>query len=94
MMDMVLAPKVTGARLLNERLSDPANPLDFFVMFSSIVLAVGNPGQAAYSAANAYLHALAQHRRARGMNASTIDLGAVFRRSREVLYSRATQLHR
>jgi hypothetical protein len=77
MMEMVLAPKVTGARLLNERLSDPANPLDFFVMFSSIVMVVGNPGQAAYSAANAYLHALAQQRRARGMAASTIDIGAV-----------------
>lgn len=35
MMEMVLALKVTGARLLNERLSDPANSLDFFVMFSS-----------------------------------------------------------
>ncbi|OAG36753.1 hypothetical protein AYO21_09026 [Fonsecaea monophora] len=77
MMEMVLAPKVTGVRLLNERLSDPANPLDFFVMFSSIVMVVGNPGQAAYSAANAYLHATAQKRRAQGMAASTIDIGAV-----------------
>ncbi|OAP54232.1 hypothetical protein AYL99_11333 [Fonsecaea erecta] len=77
MMEMVLAPKVTGVRLLNERLSDPANPLDFFVMFSSIVMVVGNPGQAAYSAANAYLHATALQRRARGMAASTIDIGAV-----------------
>ncbi|RAH47735.1 putative polyketide synthase [Aspergillus brunneoviolaceus CBS 621.78] len=78
MLEMVLAPKVTGARLLNERLSDPANPLDFFVMFSSFVMVSGNPGQAAYSAANAYTHALAQQRRARGMAASTIDIGAVF----------------
>ncbi|KIW31320.1 uncharacterized protein PV07_02977 [Cladophialophora immunda] len=77
MMEMVLAPKVTGVRLLNERLSDPAKPLDFFVMFSSIVMVVGNPGQAAYSAANAYLHAITQQRRARGMAASTIDIGAV-----------------
>ncbi|PYI28872.1 hypothetical protein BP00DRAFT_323488, partial [Aspergillus indologenus CBS 114.80] len=38
----------------------------------------GNPGQVAYSAANAYTHALAQQRRARGMAASTIDIGAVF----------------
>lgn len=78
MLEMVLAPKVTGARLLNERLSDPANPLDFFVMFSSFVMVSGNPGQAAYSAANAYAHALAQQRRARGMTGSTIDIGAVF----------------
>jgi acyl carrier protein len=78
MLEMVLAPKVTGARLLSERLSDPANPLDFFVMFSSFVMVSGNPGQAAYSAANAYTHALAQQRRARGMAGSTIDIGAVF----------------
>lgn len=78
MLEMVIAPKVTGARLLNERLSDPANPLDFFVMFSSFVMVSGNPGQAAYSAANAYTHALAQQRRARGMAGSTIDIGAVF----------------
>ncbi|XP_044718107.1 polyketide synthase dehydratase domain-containing protein [Hirsutella rhossiliensis] len=78
MLEMVLAPKVTGARLLNERLSDPANPLDFFVMFSSFVMVSGNPGQAAYSAANAYTHAIAQQRRAHGMAGSTIDIGAVF----------------
>ncbi|KAI1374307.1 putative polyketide synthase [Hypoxylon crocopeplum] len=77
-LEMVLAPKVTGARLLNERLSDPANPLDFFVMFSSFVMVSGNPGQAAYSAANSYTHALAQQRRAHGMAGSTIDIGAVF----------------
>ncbi|KAI9163910.1 putative polyketide synthase [Paramyrothecium foliicola] len=78
MLEMVLAPKVTGARLLDERLSDPENPLDFFVMFSSFVMVSGNPGQAAYSAANAYTHALAQQRRSRGMAGSTIDIGAVF----------------
>lgn len=78
MLEMVLAPKVEGARLLSERLSDPAQPLDFFVMFSSFVMVSGNPGQAAYSAANAYTHALAQNRRARGMAGSTIDIGAVF----------------
>lgn len=59
MLEIVLAPKVEGARLLNERLSDPANPLEFFAMFSSFVMVSGNPGQAAYSAANAYTHSLA-----------------------------------
>ncbi|KAL7934338.1 putative polyketide synthase [Trichoderma chlorosporum] len=75
MMQMVLAPKVIGARLLDERLTDP---LDFFVMFSSFVMVSGNPGQAAYSAASAFTHALANARRARGQAASTIDIGAVY----------------
>jgi hybrid polyketide synthase/nonribosomal peptide synthetase ACE1 len=47
-------------------------------MFSSFVMVSGNPGQAAYSAANAYTHALAQQRRSRGMAGSTMDIGAVF----------------
>lgn len=80
MMKMVLAPKVTGARLLDARLAadEKTNPLDFFVMFSSFVMVSGNPGQAAYSAANAYTHAIANQRRARGKAGSTIDIGAVY----------------
>jgi hypothetical protein len=70
MMEMVLEPKVKGARFLNERLCDPENPLDFFVMFSSFVMVVGNPGQSNYSAANSYLSSLAQQRRARGLAVS------------------------
>jgi hypothetical protein len=78
MLEMVLDLKVDGVRLLNERLSDPNKPLDFVMMFSSFVMVSGNPGQAAYSAANAYTHALARQRRARGMAGSTTDIGAVF----------------
>lgn len=72
MMEMVLKPKVEGARILHEKFSDPAssNPLDFFVMFSSIVAVMGNPGQANYSAANCYLQALAQRRCASGLAVS------------------------
>ncbi|KAL0941432.1 beta-ketoacyl synthase domain-containing protein [Colletotrichum truncatum] len=76
MMEMVAAPKVTGVRILNEALAD--SNLDFFVMFSSVVAVLGNPGQSAYSAANSYMHALAQQRRARGLSGSTIDIGAVY----------------
>ncbi|RYP45940.1 hypothetical protein DL768_007780 [Monosporascus sp. mg162] len=76
MMEMVLAPKMMGARILDQKLAEA--PLDFFVMFSSIVMVLGNPGQSAYSAANAYMHALAQQRRARGLAGSTIDIGAVY----------------
>ncbi|KAI8627214.1 beta-ketoacyl synthase domain-containing protein [Xylariaceae sp. FL1651] len=78
MMEAVLEPKVKGARLLNERLCESKHPLEFFVMFSSFVMVCGNPGQAAYSAANAYTHSLAQQRRARGLAGSTIDMGAIW----------------
>ena len=37
--------------------------LDFLMMFSSIASLLGNPGQASYSAANAFLDSLAQYRR-------------------------------
>lgn len=71
MMQMVLKPKAEGARILHERFSSLAKPLDFFVMFSSIVTVLGNPGQANYGAANAYLQALAQQRRSIGLVVST-----------------------
>lgn len=71
-MSMVLEPKVRGAQILHDRFSDPtsSNPLDFFVMFSSIVAVMGNPGQANYGAANAYLQALAQQRLTKGLAVS------------------------
>lgn len=73
-MDMVLKPKVQGARILHERFSDvaAAHPLDFFVMFSSIVAVMGNPGQANYSAANSFLQGLAQQRCASGLAVSAV----------------------
>lgn len=77
-MKAVLHPKVTGARLLKERLDERQNPLEFFVMFSSFVMVCGNPGQSAYSAANAFTHALALQRRASGLAGSTIDMGAIW----------------
>lgn len=74
----VVKAKAEGARLLHERFSDPAHNLDFFVMFSSAVKVTGNPGQANYTAANAYLQGLTQHRRVNGLTGSTIDVGALF----------------
>ncbi|KAI6351195.1 hypothetical protein MCOR25_010071 [Pyricularia grisea] len=77
-MDIVLKSKVPGAKILHDRFSDPQNnPLDFFVMFSSAALFGGNPGQTNYTAANAYLQALGQYRRSKGLAASTIHIGAV-----------------
>lgn len=69
-------PKVEGARILDERFSD--NSLDFFVMLLSIMAVAGNPGQANYSAATAFLQGLAQQRCARRLAGSTIGIRAVY----------------
>jgi NAD(P)-dependent dehydrogenase (short-subunit alcohol dehydrogenase family)/acyl carrier protein len=74
-MGKVMAPKVIGAwNLHTQTLFDP---LDFFVSFSSFTSMIGNPGQANYVAANAFLDALAYHRRLQGLPALTVNWGAV-----------------
>jgi polyene macrolide polyketide synthase len=49
--------------------------LSLFVMFSSIAAAFGAGGQGGYSAANALLDSLAEHRRARGLAATSVSWG-------------------
>ncbi|MEU1671054.1 type I polyketide synthase [Streptomyces roseifaciens] len=68
-----VAAKALGAVHLHELLGD--RELDAFVLFSSISGVWGGGGQAAYSAANAFLDGLAQHRRARGLAATAIAWG-------------------
>lgn len=51
--------------------------VNFFVMLSSLVGALGNVSQSNYAAGNTFQDALARHRTANGLPAVTIDLGAV-----------------
>lgn len=73
--EAVVKSKVAGAWNFHHALSNIA--LDFFVAISSAAGAVGNRGQAAYSAANCFLNAFVQYRVRRGLPASSIDLTAV-----------------
>ncbi len=73
-LNAVMRPKADGGWLLHRLLRD--EPLDFFVMFSSAGSVLGQPGQANYAAANAFLDALAHHRRSQGLPALSVDWGA------------------
>nr|VFK17278.1 MAG: myxalamid-type polyketide synthase MxaB [Candidatus Kentron sp. LFY] len=71
----VMAPKALGAWYLHRYIQDI--PLDFFVLFSSISAQIGNAGQGNYAAANVFLDALAHHRRANGLPATSVNWGAI-----------------
>ncbi|HEV2634959.1 MAG TPA: SDR family NAD(P)-dependent oxidoreductase, partial [Actinocrinis sp.] len=72
-LDLALGAKVTGARHLDELTTDLH--LDEFVLFSSIAAIWGVSEHGAYAAANAHLDALAEHRRARGLPATSVAWG-------------------
>lgn len=70
-----LEPKVRGSILLDALFPD--NTLDFFVFFSSMAYVVGNGGQSAYTAANAFMTSYAAQRRKRGLAGSVINIGGI-----------------
>ncbi len=70
----VLWPKMIGAWHLHRATANC--DLDMFLLFSSRVGVMGNPGQANHAAANAFLDQLAAHRRAVGLPGQTIAWGA------------------
>lgn len=68
--DKVMRPKVQGTEILARVVA--GQPLDAFVLCSSITAVLGGPGQVDYCAANAYLDAFADERPA---NLPVISIG-------------------
>ncbi|WP_170119449.1 type I polyketide synthase [Tumebacillus permanentifrigoris] len=71
--ELVYDPKVQGAWNLHQAFLD--EPLEFFWLFSSLASIMPPAGQGNYAAGNAFLDALAAHRRAMGLPALSINWG-------------------
>lgn len=92
-MRRVLYPKVAGALHLDHLIDEP---LDFFILFSSVASTIGLPGQIDYTAANAFLDAFALDRAARAPGRTVVinwnawrDIGMAARASDEQQHGRA-----
>ncbi|MGW4699929.1 amino acid adenylation domain-containing protein [Streptomyces sp. NPDC004285] len=71
--DAGYGPKVYGGYLLHRLLRE--EPVEHFVLFASVASLLTTAGQVNYAAGNAFLDALAHHRRARGLPALSLDWG-------------------
>jgi len=72
-LERVMAPKVLGA--WNLHTATRHLDLDWFISFSSAASVLGSPAQSNYAAANAFLGALAHHRRDMGLPGTAIAWG-------------------
>jgi myxalamid-type polyketide synthase MxaE and MxaD len=69
----VLRPKLLGGFALQQAFAD--GHLDFMVLYSSLGSMLGQPGQASYAAANAFLDALAAEGRRQGRRVLAVNWG-------------------
>ena len=70
-----LRPKLGGADLLDRLTRD--DPVELFVLYSSVTTPMGNPGQANYVAANGAMESVALRRAAAGLPALAVQWGPV-----------------
>ena len=86
--DRALRLKVDSSWILHQGTQN--DPLEFFILFSSIASVLGNRNQAGYNVGNAFLNALAAYRCENGQTAISIALGAMSQSS--LLYPLITHI--